>query len=563
MYVMRLLLIKLFFLFVPYCYGQGSYKLQFSGENLSKVVKKVPDHFNDSLSVLKFLRDLQLKAISKGYLLCSIDSLNYSDKKFTASIHLGDRLEAIYLSINDGQQELAQTRYRERAQSRSDFTPAEVAGLLRKQLESSANKGYPFAKVCLKNVSYSNDKCFATIDLNEGPLFRWKEIHIKGDSAIAQKTVSALLRIKNGDLYREDDVRSISDRIRQLNYLQEMKAAEILFTPEGAELFLFLKSVPVSAVNGIVGLQPNPVTERVSVTGDVNLKLLNTLKRGELIQLNWRSIQSGVQSLNMQLNYPFLFKTAFGLDGGFQLYKRDSTFLETRSRAGVQYMLDGGSLIKVYYTNHQSSLLSTQNISSSLRSFKTNSYGLSFTRRTVDYLPNPRKGFQLFLEIGAGTRLVEATSDTSTNTRSTTFNAGFQVQYFIPIYKRHVLKLSALSETYHAPEIYRNELFRFGGLNTLRGFNEEEFFASTRALMSIEYRFLTDKNSHAFVFYDQAIYEDVSEKYKRDTPFGFGAGFSFGTNLGIFSISYALGKQQNNPVELRNGKVHFGYIAYF
>lgn len=48
-----------------------------------------------------------------------------------------------------------------------------------------------------------------------------------------------------------------------------------------------------------------------------------------------------------------------------------------------------------------------------------------------------------------------------------------------------------------------------------------------------------------------------------DQPFGFGAGFSFGTNLGIFSISYALGKQFNNPIELKNGKVHFGYVTYF
>jgi len=49
----------------------------------------------------------------------------------------------------------------------------------------------------------------------------------------------------------------------------------------------------------------------------------------------------------------------------------------------------------------------------------------------------------------------------------------------------------------------------------------------------------------------------------KDHPFGFGAGFSFGTNIGIFSISYALGQQLNNPILMRNGKVHFGYIAYF
>jgi hypothetical protein len=72
-----------------------------------------------------------------------------------------------------------------------------------------------------------------------------------------------------------------------------------------------------------------------------------------------------------------------------------------------------------------------------------------------------------------------------------------------------------------------------------------------------------DRNSHVFAFADQTWYENTSNSYSKDTPFGFGVGLSFSTNLGVFSISYGLGKQRNNPIELNNGKVHFGYIAYF
>jgi len=82
-------------------------------------------------------------------------------------------------------------------------------------------------------------------------------------------------------------------------------------------------------------------------------------------------------------------------------------------------------------------------------------------------------------------------------------------------------------------------------------------------ISSLEYRFLLDKNSNAFIFYDQGIYEDNSLSYKIDSPFGVGAGISFGSRIGIFSISYALGKQMNNPLEFRNGKIHFGYVTYF
>jgi hypothetical protein len=88
-------------------------------------------------------------------------------------------------------------------------------------------------------------------------------------------------------------------------------------------------------------------------------------------------------------------------------------------------------------------------------------------------------------------------------------------------------------------------------------------FATTKSSMSVEYRYLVDQNSRVFAFFDQSWYENNAVKYFNDKPFGFGFGFSFGTNLGIFSISYAQGKQFDNPILIKNGKVHFGYVAYF
>lgn len=46
-------------------------------------------------------------------------------------------------------------------------------------------------------------------------------------------------------------------------------------------------------------------------------------------------------------------------------------------------------------------------------------------------------------------------------------------------------------------------------------------------------------------------------------PVGFGAGITFETRLGIFSFNYALGKQFNNPILFKEGKVHFGIVNYF
>jgi hypothetical protein len=48
-----------------------------------------------------------------------------------------------------------------------------------------------------------------------------------------------------------------------------------------------------------------------------------------------------------------------------------------------------------------------------------------------------------------------------------------------------------------------------------------------------------------------------------DRPLSFGAGISFETKAGIFNLTYALGKQLNNPIILRAAKIHFGIVSLF
>jgi hemolysin activation/secretion protein len=113
-------------------------------------------------------------------------------------------------------------------------------------------------------------------------------------------------------------------------------------------------------------------------------------------------------------------------------------------------------------------------------------------------------------------------------------------------------------------QLYSNELYRIGGIKTQRGVDEASIYASSFAIGTVEYRFLFEENSNFFVFVDQGWWEDQSRTpLLTDTPLGFGVGTSFETKAGIFSLSYALGKQFNNPVELRNGKIHFGFTSLF
>lgn len=544
--------------------AQKEYGLSFQKEFPLKAKKIEQRKFKDSLSVLSYLDELWLNDVAQGYALASIDEVLWNQKILQVKYYRGPQFKTIRVTVNEEDENFIKRipSVSEKALFNLPFDSQRLAEVLKAIVKYAENNGYPFAKVQLSETKINGDELNAQLSLNLGPFVAFTQIEVKGEAAVAKKYVCNYINIKEGDAYNEAALKDITARIQQLTFLSEIRAHEVLFTPEGCILFLYIKSNPVSLINGIAGIQQDPITDRTVITGDIRLKLQNTLKRGELLALNWRSLQPGTQELNVDFSYPFLFNTPFGIQSAFELYKQDSSFLTTKFNLGVQYFLQGGNYINAFYERENSAVLRTQSVLGNLSNVSTNRYGLGFYRRRLDYIPNPSKGLIVESTASLGRRESKE-ADTALTTISTTFKLDFSVDYFLPITPRNVLRLYGKMQSYYAPEIYTNEVFRFGGLNSQRGFNEQSLWATTYVLMRGEYRFLLDRNSHLFAFFDQSIYENTVSSYVQDQPFGFGAGFSFGSSLGIFSISYALGKQMGNPIQLSDGKVHFGYIAYF
>lgn len=515
-----------------------------------------------------FLASYRFNLVKKGYFLANFDSIVSSLGTTNAYLFLGPKFKKISLAITPEDYLFLRRLGFYGTVKLSDqgvsLSPSQLRATLRQVLESLNQNGYPFASVTLIDNVIGIDNIASTLKILKGRKLLWKSIQVKGDSTFSAASIQSITGIKVGDNFNEVQWQGLDQKLKQINHIQVVKAAELLFTNEGAELFLYLKSARISNFNGAIGLQPNPVSQRVGLTGELQLKLVNTLRQAEQVDFNWRSIQPATQSLVIRVNYPYLFKTTFGTDFKFNLYKRDSTFLEIKAAFAVQYQFKKGQLFKGIYQFYSSDRLagagSSVGFSQSV-SLTTSAFGIAFLKKELDYIPNPSKGSATTIELFVGSR--EAKTDTVSNSTSTIFKGSISYEKYFRLASRHVVKSAIAYDFYYAPVIYQNERYRFGGLTSLRGFNEEEIFSTSRAIFSLEYRFLVDKNSAAFLFYDQAVYEDRSTSYIKDTPFGIGAGFSIGSKIGIFSISYAIGKQLKNPFDFRQGKVHFGYIAYF
>ncbi len=279
----------------------------------------------------------------------------------------------------------------------------------------------------------------------------------------------------------------------------------------------------------------------------------------------------------MRFIFPFIFKTPFGPDASFKLYKKDTTYLEVNPNLGIQYHLSGGNYFKAFVNQRQLSLINTKGLENlttlpPYADITSTLYGLSLRSEKLDYRLNPRKGYSIVASAAAGNKTIKKNEKiddvvyTGLKLKSVQYHGEILAELFFPLMNRSAIKLGANCAYLKNSTLFQNELFRIGGLKTLRGFDEESIFASQYFIFTLEYRFILEENSYLYFFGDGGYYENQSVSYsgdRYDAPYGFGTGISFETKAGIFSISYALGKQFDNPVSFRGGKVHFGIVNYF
>jgi hemolysin activation/secretion protein len=208
-------------------------------------------------------------------------------------------------------------------------------------------------------------------------------------------------------------------------------------------------------------------------------------------------------------------------------------------------------------------------------------YGLALRKSGLDYYFNPRKGYLLELEGGAGTRtLVESSSIAalkinggngetysiydSIDLKSVQYKFMGSGSYYQTLYKNFVLHTQLRGGLIANQNLFLSELFRIGGLKTLKGFDEQSIFADKFIIANIELKYLFQQNSGFVLFWNGAWYQNsVPQVTISDKPWGLGAGLNLETGAGIFSLYYAVGKQMGNPIEFQRAKVHFGLVNFF
>lgn len=572
-------LLLCFLIFFGFSKAQNiNLSIQFNDTSLTQKQQKELFTYNSLITFAGLKNELiniNKQLSSRSFLTNSVDSIIVDSSNFVAYFHLGKQYKWASLrtqTIDEGV--LSKIGFRDKLYNNKPFNQKQLHNFYEKVIAFYENNGYPFASIRLDSVVVENNTLSGLVHIEKNNLYKIDSVIIKGTATVSDQYIKNYIRIKENDLYSELAVRKMSTRIKELPFVAEVQPPKIYFNEKSAKIILLLKKKNASRFNGILGIVPDE-NGKVRLNGDVKLNLINPFKKGEEIEFNWRAIQNNAQDLKLNLVYPFLLNSPFGLDYSFNLYKKDSTYIDVFNKIGVRYILKGNNYFSLFYHNKTSNLLTQTGFASltvlpSFADISTQLYGIGIYNANLDYRLNPRKGYEISINGSLGNKKIRKNAQINEqlydglNLNSTLYTLNSDLALYVPIRKRSVVKLAAKTGYTFNENLFDNELLRIGGLKTLRGVDEEAIFASFYSIQTLEYRFLLEQNSYLYTFFDWAYYEkDTKDNFLSDRPYSFGLGMSFETNAGIFSVSYAVGKQFDNPIQFRSAKIHFGFVNFF
>ncbi|MCB0630243.1 MAG: BamA/TamA family outer membrane protein [Saprospiraceae bacterium] len=573
--------------------GQESYALkviitdQEVGQSGGAVL--LPDKtYADTLTLRKSLQEWLLALHGRAYLEASVDTLTHIGPEYLAFVHIGRTYR--WAKLENGNVPpvfLDKIGFRERLYRNRPFAYGEVQQLMTRLLEYAENNGYPFAEVYLDQLEIGTDQINAKLMLNTGPLFTIDELNMRGDLRLSTTYLSRYLGIQPGDLYSRERILRIRERLRELSFLTVRTDPMVAFRGDRAAIGLDLANRPASRFDFIIGVLPNSdQSGRLLITGDFTAEMQNQFGLGESIYAAFEQLRPQTQQLELRFNYPYLFNLPFGLDLNFELYKRDTTYLDVNTNVGIQYLLSGRDYFKAFGSNQVSTLLTVDTLRirqtgqlPDTLDVRRSSFGLEYFHEALDYRFNPRRGWSILLRASAGLRRLPRNNlireldipDPYSNLpeRSFQYRIETKMEAYLPLFRQSSLKM-ALQTGFLVSDlgILANEQFRIGGARLLRGFDEEFIFATNFAVATLEYRLLLGQNSYLYTFGDLARVDQRTIKSLPDAntvnfPYGLGAGITFETQVGLLGISLALGADRRTQIDLGAPKVHFGYISRF
>ena len=550
----RFFFILLFILCNQISFGQNFYlKITSDKENETKTIDSI-GYKSKHLSVKSLLdeKNLFTKQLTQFgfYDFRELESKKENDSVFSFKFSIGNQTKSIHIYIGK------ENEFSELFPDENPFQipVAESEAFLNSIIKKLETKGYSMSKVSLENIERENNFIKANLKIDTGKKRQVNNIVINGVDKFPESHKKNLIRLYKNKVFNQQTLEKLHNDIEKYRFVKQTKYPEILFTQDSTKIYVYLEKAKANTFDGYIGFT-NDEQDKVVFSGYVDLILNNVLNSGEKLSLFWKSDGQEQRTFNLGAEIPYIFKSPFGIKANLNIFKQDSTFQNTRTALDLGYYFNYTTRAYIGYQSNESSDIQNAN-TISLSDFESTFYttGFEYTNFKIDDFLFPEK---TYFEIKFGTGKRESNIE---NTNQFFGNLLFKHNLYLN--DKNIINIKSQNFYLQSTNYLVNELFRFGGINSIRGFNENSLQGNLLTSILTEYRYVLSPSLYAHSIIDYGYFKDNTSN-TSDTLLGLGFGIGLQTKNGLFNLVYANGSTKEQTAKLSNSIVHISLKANF
>ncbi len=430
--------------------------------------------------------------------------------------------------------------------------------------------GYPFAECRVEQVGARDGDGTVLLDfllhIDEKEQIKIDEVRVEGNKETNASVVVRETRLVFGEVFTAQKIDAIKPRLRRLNIFSEVSDPELYIRNSKGGLLIKVQEGNTNTFDGVLGYQPGLTADESGyVTGLASVSMRNLFGTGRKFSFRWQREDRFSQELGLRYLEPWIFGFPVNIGGGFFQRRQDTTFVRRVFDVKGEFMLTEELSIAALFSSE--SVIPSDSLSARVFRSSTITVGaeLQYDTRDDPYAPTSGARYRTDYQYGSKKiKNVPASIASRLRTDVTVQRFSLDLDFFLTTFSRQVVAVGLHGRELKSGQLEESEMFRFGGMRTLRGYRENQFFGSRVAWSNTEYRLLLARRSFIYGFIDTGYYlrpaDDVLGDPKADEfKYGYGLGIQLETGLGIMGVSFALGEGDS----FSTGKVHFGLINEF
>lgn len=486
---------------------------------------------------------------AEGFLNAEIDSMEQKRAQVTRGCEFQlNKISVQYRGGSEGQQVIKPNiRYTQKA------LQEEIKALI-SELTAS---GYLFAQSNILQFTLDAESCSVSVALEiiTGSKAEASGIYFSGAENNSEDYLNKISRFRPGQAITPDYLQFLRANLNNSGLFNTVGEGQVLLR-EGEPVIVFeVQERSLNRFDGLLGYVPDAAGNG-QIVGDVELSLWNVLTQGNGFDFHYQRLRPETSQLNLEASQNWIGNIPVGVSAGFQLYQNDTTYQSRDFDLTGYYLLNSG--FKLIGGLGFQSTTSGNNLPAVVEpDGQKRTARLGFEYTNLDRFDVPTSGSSIRLMFGIANKDIADDSSTAFTQNVLELTA----RNYISIFNQSVIATSLHGFLLESDRVTTNDLSRFGGANSFRGYAEEQFRAGQLLWGDVEYQFLIDRQSYLFVFgafgryHRPKLLTETNNQFQlTKNLYSTGFGLSYQTRIGRLKFTYAISPEET----IGNGKVHFG-----